>query len=135
MLSTSSALFDIDTATEVVVLDATGADAARWLPLVANGETAGETFPLIPVADTAAVRVEKVSLWRHSGGTLPYGRPTSAELIHLIEGRVEISADGGATVEIAAGQSALVPFGFTGTWRTVEPVFKLSLSLIPTNRD
>ncbi len=49
---------------------------------------------------------------------------TEHEFCHLLEGRVRLTADGGAAVEFRAGDAFVVPAGFTGTWETLEAARK-----------
>jgi len=49
---------------------------------------------------------------------------TEHEFCHLLEGRVRLTADGGAAREYRAGEAFVVPAGFAGTWETLEPTRK-----------
>ena len=46
------------------------------------------------------------------------------EFVHLIEGRIVITPDGGAPVTLTPGDAFVVEPGFTGTWKVEEPVLK-----------
>lgn len=46
------------------------------------------------------------------------------EFVHLIEGRIIITPDGGAPVTLTPGDAFVVEPGFTGTWKVEEPVLK-----------
>lgn len=46
------------------------------------------------------------------------------EFVHLIEGRITITAEGADPVTIGPGDAFVVEPGFTGTWRIDEPVRK-----------
>lgn len=89
---------------------------------------AGESLPFALAANEGELVLEKVSMWRHAGGELPYARPVSTELFYLIEGHVHIDWECGSRLEARAGDVVIVPVGFTGTWRTLEPVVKISIS-------
>lgn len=52
-------------------------------------------------------------------------RYTEHELCHLLEGRVAITSLDGERVELAAGESFVVPAGFAGTWEVLEDCRKL----------
>jgi uncharacterized cupin superfamily protein len=43
----------------------------------------------------------------------------------LLEGRVAITSEAGERVELAAGDSFVVPAGFVGTWEVIEDCRKL----------
>ena len=47
------------------------------------------------------------------------------ELCHMLEGRILIREDGGEPVEVRAGDSFVVPAGFSGTWQVLERARKL----------
>ena len=49
---------------------------------------------------------------------------TEEEFCHMIEGRSIITEDGGASVEVSAGESFVIPRGFVGTWEVVERTTK-----------
>lgn len=132
-MTDSDAVLDVDSVTDLLILDPASPDAVRWSPLLVAGTSAGDSYPLFAAGAQGGQSVEKVSLWRHDGGELPYARPASAELILLLEGRVEITPDNGSAREIARGNIAFVPLGFVGTWHTTEPVLKMSVSLVPAD--
>ncbi len=46
----------------------------------------------------------------------------------VLEGVVELTPDGGAPRRYAAGATLVVPRGFVGTWRVIEPVRKFYVS-------
>ena len=46
------------------------------------------------------------------------------EFVHLIEGRITITPDGGAPVTLTPGDAFVVEPGFTGTWKIEAPVRK-----------
>ncbi|MEM5536108.1 cupin domain-containing protein [Neptuniibacter pectenicola] len=48
----------------------------------------------------------------------------SWEYIHLIEGKVKITPEGGDSVTLLPGDSFVIEAGFTGTWEIEEKVFK-----------
>ncbi len=102
-----------------------------WTPLTVGELVAGEFRPLPFSAPEDESIVEKVSVWRHAGGELPYARPVSAELFYLIEGRVRIEWEHDSQLEAQSGDVVVVPIGFSGTWHTLEPIVKISISTIP----
>jgi uncharacterized cupin superfamily protein len=46
------------------------------------------------------------------------------EFVHLLEGRVTITEDGGEPVNLGSGDAFVVEAGFKGVWRIEEPVRK-----------
>jgi len=49
---------------------------------------------------------------------------TSYEFVHLLEGRLTITEDGGEPVVLQAGDAFVVEAGFQGVWSIEEPVRK-----------
>lgn len=47
------------------------------------------------------------------------------EFIHLFEGKVTLSEDGGETRRYSAGESFQIAAGFTGLWKTEERISKI----------
>jgi uncharacterized protein len=47
------------------------------------------------------------------------------EFVHILGGRMTVTPDGGEPAELGAGDTALFPKGWTGTWQLHEPVRKL----------
>ena len=50
---------------------------------------------------------------------------TEHELCHMLAGKVRITAEDGAAREYAAGESFVMPAGFSGVWEVLEPARKL----------
>lgn len=50
---------------------------------------------------------------------------TEHEFCHLLSGRVRLRGDDGSEVMLEAGQSFVVPAGFTGLWEVLETARKL----------
>ncbi|MCR6626835.1 MAG: cupin domain-containing protein [Pseudoxanthomonas sp.] len=50
---------------------------------------------------------------------------TEHEFCHLLSGRVRLRGDDGSEVLLEAGQSFVVPAGFTGLWEVLETARKL----------
>lgn len=49
---------------------------------------------------------------------------TGYEFVHLIEGRLSITPDGGETIQMTPGDAFVVEPGFTGVWKIEEKVLK-----------
>lgn len=47
------------------------------------------------------------------------------ELCVMLEGRVRLHGDDGSVADYAAGESFVIPKGFTGVWETLEPTRKI----------
>lgn len=119
---------DVTTA-GVIRIPAAGRDDQGWIPFRVGSGAAGELRAISLSVGDLPHQLEAVALWRHPGGRLDYARPTSSELLYLIEGRVCIEGEQCETVEVEAGDVVIVPQGFEGTWITLEPVTKLSVTL------
>ena len=50
---------------------------------------------------------------------------TEHEFCHMLAGRVRMRGDDGSDVTVAAGDSFVIPAGFTGTWEVLEFARKL----------
>jgi uncharacterized cupin superfamily protein len=61
--------------------------------------------------------------WEATPGTW-HATFTEYEFVHLIEGRITITEDGGEPVTVGPGDAFVVEAGFKGTWRIEEPVRK-----------
>lgn len=64
-------------------------------------------------------------LWGSEIGSWRFSQPSNqTESFYLISGRIRLHDDRGQVTEIQAGQSAVIPPGFTGIFEVVEPVTK-----------
>jgi uncharacterized cupin superfamily protein len=61
--------------------------------------------------------------WEATQGTW-HARYKFYEFVHLIEGRITITPDGGSPVTMGPGDAFAVEAGFVGTWTIEEPVRK-----------
>ena len=59
--------------------------------------------------------------WQATPGTY-HATYTDYEFVHMIAGRIIITPDGGAPVEVGPGDAFVVEADFKGTWKIVEPV-------------
>ena len=62
-------------------------------------------------------------IWEATPGTW-HATYTAYEFVHLIEGKIIITPDGGEPVTVSAGDAFVVEANFKGTWEIVEPVRK-----------
>jgi len=60
-----------------------------------------------------------------TAGTTRSIKDAVCEVIHIIEGVVELTEDGSEPVIFRAGDSFVMKPGFTGTWRTIEDFKKI----------
>lgn len=72
----------------------------------------------------------KVGLWQVTLGSyrMEYGE-NAYEIFTILEGIVEIAEDGGETRTYRAGDTVVLRANFRGTWRTIETVTKVFVSL------
>jgi uncharacterized cupin superfamily protein len=110
-------------ATPVLTPHLAGATTARledWGPLEeATGQamaTAGVT--LWEDGDASA------GIWECEAGPSHWTLETH-EVIHLVAGRMTVTPDGGEPVEIGAGDVAVFPRGWSGSWDIHETVRKV----------
>ncbi|MEQ1514399.1 MAG: cupin domain-containing protein [Lysobacteraceae bacterium] len=59
-------------------------------------------------------------------------RYTEHELCHMLAGKVRMTSDDGHETVVAAGDSFVIPAGFTGIWEVLEPARKLYAVYEPT---
>ena len=45
--------------------------------------------------------------------------------MHIVAGRMTVTPDGGESVEIATGGTAVFPLGWTGTWQIHDTIRKV----------
>ena len=102
---------------------ATGAALEDWGPLE---EATGEPMATSGVelwADGDA----SAGIWECTPGPSRWSLQTH-EVIHLVTGRMTVTPDGGEPAEIAPGDVAVFPRGWTGTWvvhQTVRKVYAI----------
>ncbi|MGV9824213.1 MULTISPECIES: cupin domain-containing protein [unclassified Gordonia (in: high G+C Gram-positive bacteria)] len=105
----------------IVVADPTSVELEDWGPLAeATGEamaTHGKTL-WTGEGDT------EVGVWRSAPGPSRWLLETN-EFITVVAGRMTVTEDGGAPLEVAAGTSAFFPKGWSGTWDIHEEILKV----------
>lgn len=104
-------------------------------PHLADAVTAElEDWGPLDEATAAPMQTYGVEIWsdgEQSGGiwecTPGPSRWTLAthEVIHLVAGRMTVTRDGGQPTELSAGDVAVFPRGWTGTWDIAETVRKV----------
>ena len=101
----------------------TRVDAESWEPMELGGDTVGEVHLL---RSDEGDRPYEAGLWRVRGD-LPepfHYLFERNETIHVLEGTVVISVDGGPTLELGAGDVASFAAGGSATWRVARTPFK-----------
>ncbi len=63
-------------------------------------------------------------IWECTAGPSHWTLETH-EFVHLIAGRMTVTADGGQPVELAAGDTMLFPKGWSGAWDITETLRKV----------
>ena len=63
-------------------------------------------------------------IWQCTAGP-SYWRQDENEVIYLLSGRMTVTPDGGEPVDVTAGDIAVFPLGWTGTWDIHETVRKV----------
>ena len=71
----------------------------------------------------ARLGVDRWPVWAKEVSEFPWTYDAQ-ETSYLLEGRVIVTPEGGAPVEIAAGDLVTFPAGMTCTWKIVEPLRK-----------
>ena len=62
-------------------------------------------------------------IWKATPGTY-HATYAEYEFVHLIEGRITITPDGGQPMDVGPGDAFVVDAGFKGTWEIKESVVK-----------
>ena len=68
-------------------------------------------------------RVDAFRLVAATPGTY-HATYAAPEFVHMIEGRITITPDGGQPVTVGPGDAFVVEADFKGTWKITEEVFK-----------
>ncbi len=63
-------------------------------------------------------------IWQCSPGP-SYWRQDENEVIYVLSGRMTVTSDGGEPLEVGAGDIAVFPLGWTGTWVIHETLRKV----------
>jgi uncharacterized cupin superfamily protein len=95
-------------------------DLEDWGPLA---EATG------PAMTTAGVTLwkdgeQEIGVWECTPGPSRWVLATH-EFVHIVAGRMTVTIDGGEPVELAAGDTAVFPRGWSGTWEIAEKIRKL----------
>lgn len=105
----------------VAITDYRAIELEDWGPLAeATGAPMGTAGKKLWTGDG----VLEVGLWECEPGPSRWRFETN-ESITMLAGRMTVTEDGGDSYVIAAGDSAVFPLGWTGTWDIEEKVFKV----------
>jgi len=67
---------------------------------------------------------QEAGVWECTAGPSRWSLETN-EVVHIVSGRMTVTPDGGAPAEIGAGDIAVFPRGWTGTWQIHETIRKV----------
>lgn len=99
-------------------------DEASRAPVAADRLVAGQ--PLQAVGNAYSTQDDRFHCGVWEGGVGAWRvQYTEHEFCHLLSGRVRLRGDDGTDVLLEAGQSFVVPAGFTGLWEVLETARKL----------
>ncbi|MER8440200.1 cupin domain-containing protein [Mesorhizobium sp. M1312] len=99
------------------VESAEAGDLAGWV--VVDGNPTMKTAVQHTTADGKVMS----GTWHATPGTY-HATYSDYEFVHMISGRIVITPDGGAPVEVGPGDAFVVEADFKGTWKIIEPVTK-----------
>jgi uncharacterized cupin superfamily protein len=100
----------------------------------AAGVTDLEDWGLLEEATGEPMHTRGVTLWEDGDASAGVWECTPGpsrwllethEVIHLVAGRMTVTPDGGEPTEIAAGDVAVFPRGWSGTWEIHETLRKV----------
>lgn len=93
-----------------------------------SGDPTYRTWP----QDQDAARGEKINtgVWEATPGETRSIKGETFEFCHILQGVVELTPDEGEPVRYKAGDSFVMKPGFTGTWRTIETVRKIYVTVM-----
>jgi len=107
----------------IVPVPHTPAEASR-APIAADRRVAGEPQQAVGNAYSTQDDRFHCGIWEGDVGAWRV-QYTEHEFCHLLSGRVRLRGDDGSEVLLEAGQSFVVPAGFTGLWEVLETARKL----------
>ncbi len=92
-----------------------------------SGDPSFKTWP----QDAARDGTINTGVWEATPGETRSIKGETFEFCHILAGVIELTEDGGEPATYRAGDSFVMKPGFTGTWRTVETVRKIYLTVTP----
>ena len=105
-------------------------------PLLPDASNVGDLEDWGPLEEAtgAPMHTHGVTIWEDGDASAGVWECTAGpsrwllethEVIHLVSGRMTVTPDGGEPAEINAGDVAVFPRGWSGTWDIHEPVRKV----------
>ena len=79
--------------------------------------------------DTSKDDLVHTGVWEATPGETRSIKGETFEFCHILSGRVEITPAGGEPVAYGAGDSFVMKPGFVGTWKTIETVRKIYVTV------
>jgi uncharacterized protein len=67
---------------------------------------------------------QEIGVWECTPGP-SYWKQQDHEFVYVLSGRMTVTPDGGAPIDISAGDTALFPRGWAGTWQIHETIRKV----------
>lgn len=102
----------------------------RWEPLEIDGVRTGDIHWIVAPVEGST---RTVAMWQVLAGDAPASWEVtfeSAEVMHVLEGQLEITVDGEQPVVLKPGDVAYYPAGVRSTWRVTEhPLRKVYMSV------
>ena len=77
------------------------------------------------IADSSAL----VGFWEGEPGWVRFESWPYNEVCVILSGRVAVEDESGQRAVFGAGEAFVVPFGFQGTWHTLEPTEKIFVGI------
>jgi uncharacterized cupin superfamily protein len=115
----------------IVAIPHTTAGAERS-PVAADRLIAGQPTQAVANAYSDPGEAFHCGVWEGDAGAWRV-RYTEHEFCHMLAGRVRIVGDDGSETIVAAGDSFVIPAGFSGIWDVLEPARKLYAVYEPTS--
>ena len=80
-----------------------------------------------------AARDDKINtgVWEATPGVTRSIKGETFEFCHILSGMVEITPEGGEPIVYRAGDNFVMKPGFVGTWKTIETVRKIYVTMTP----
>jgi len=91
--------------------------------------TTGPTKTWLEEFTSDSDKAVHTGFWRCETGTSEWNFETLGEVIHVLKGRMTVTEEGGAPVELGPGDVASFPVGWRGTWVITEPLEKFYVML------
>ena len=93
-------------------------------PVAAERLIAGQPTQATANAYSSADQAFHCGIWEGDVGAWRV-HYTEHELCHMLAGKVRMTGDDGRETVVAAGDSFVIPAGFSGIWEVLEPARKL----------